>query len=61
MLTETATFMAIMGIYYGVKFGIILDVLLSVAMVVLYYSFLKRCIAYYNVTGQLNKVIQERE
>lgn len=60
MLTENARILIVMGMYYGVTFGIILDVLLSVAIVALYYSFLKRCIAYYDVTDQLDKAIKER-
>ncbi|WP_019219533.1 hypothetical protein [Bartonella florencae] len=60
MLTKSAIFMIVMGMYYGAKFGIILDVLLSTAIVVLYYSFMKRLIAYSKVTGQFNKAMKER-
>lgn len=42
MLTESAIFLFIMGMYSVVKFVIILDGLFNVAIVALYYSLLKR-------------------
>ncbi|GAA5100720.1 hypothetical protein [Bartonella acomydis] len=60
MLSESVGFIIIMGMFYGVKFGIILDVLLSAAIVALYYSFIKRLIAYSKVSGQFNKAMRER-
>ncbi len=52
MLTESARVLIVMGMYFVVKFAIILDGLLSLTIVALYYSLLKCCRAYYNVTKQ---------
>lgn len=39
--------------------GVFLDVFLSIAVVALYYSFLKRLCAYYKVTRQLSKALKK--
>ncbi|EJF88554.1 hypothetical protein ME1_00554 [Bartonella vinsonii subsp. arupensis OK-94-513] len=40
--------------------GVIFDVLLTIAVVALYYSFIKRLIASYKVTEQLRTVMKKR-
>ncbi|MCZ2158714.1 hypothetical protein NPX99_05430 [Bartonella sp. 220] len=40
--------------------GVIFDVLLTIAVVALYYSFIKRWIASYKVTEQLRKAMKKR-
>ncbi|GAA5110475.1 hypothetical protein GCM10023261_14110 [Bartonella jaculi] len=39
--------------------GVVLDVFLSIAVVALYYSFLKRLCAYYKVTKHLTKALKK--